>query len=81
MMNIKAPDIPREPASCKIDAGKRDTIPIMINIEIPLPIPLSVIFSPNHIHNIVPPIKIATPYKRKNQGSTMIASEGIVTCK
>jgi hypothetical protein len=34
--------------------GSLDTIPIMISIDIPLPIPLSVIRSPNHIQNIVP---------------------------
>ena len=29
--------MPREPASCKIEEGKRETIPIMINMEIPDP--------------------------------------------
>ena len=73
--------MPRDPASCKIEDGKRETIPIIINMDIPFPIPLSVIFSPNHIHNMVPPINIATPYNLKNHGSTIIASLGIVTCK
>ncbi len=35
-------------------------IPTMIKREIPLPIPLSVIFSPNHMANTVPVTKITT---------------------
>ena len=58
--NINAPDIPRDPASCKIEDGKRETIPIMINMDIPFPIPLSVIFSPSHIAKIQPVTKIIT---------------------
>ena len=41
-------------------AGRRATIPIIIISEIPLPIPLSVIFSPSHITNIVPAVRIIT---------------------
>ena len=40
------------------DAGIRAMIPTIINKEIPLPIPLSVIFSPNHIANTHPVTKI-----------------------
>ena len=36
------------------DDGKAAIIPIMINREIPFPIPRSVIFSPNHMAKIVP---------------------------
>ncbi len=35
-------------------------IPIIINNDIPFPIPLSVIFSPNHIAKTVPVTKIIT---------------------
>ena len=35
-------------------------IPTVISNEIPLPIPLSVIFSPNHIANTQPVTKIIT---------------------
>ena len=35
-------------------------IPTIINNEIPLPIPLSVIFSPNHIAKMVPVTKMIT---------------------
>ena len=38
--------------------GRRATIPIMIISEIPLPIPLSVIFSPSHMMNMVPAMRI-----------------------
>ena len=38
--------------------GRRATIPIMMISEIPLPIPLSVIFSPSHMMNMVPAIRI-----------------------
>ena len=34
--------------------GKEAIIPIIINKEIPFPIPLSVIFSPNHMAKTVP---------------------------
>src|SRR5690606_41219681 len=61
-----------------IDWGKRLMIPIMINIEIPFPIPLSVIRSPNHIQNIVPEVRIITADIVKNVLSINIASEGIV---
>ena len=38
--------------------GRRATMPIMMMSEIPLPIPLSVIFSPSHMMNMVPAIRI-----------------------
>ena len=52
---IKNPDC----ASCVFTSAKNENgsvaiIPIIINNDIPLPIPLSVIFSPNHMANIVP---------------------------
>ena len=40
--------------------GKRAIIPMRMINEIPLPIPLSVIRSPNHRTNILPPVRIAT---------------------
>ena len=40
--------------------GSVAIIPTIIKSEIPLPIPLSVIFSPNHIANIVPVTRIIT---------------------
>ncbi len=40
--------------------GNLAKIPTMINKEIPFPIPLSVIFSPNHMAKIVPVTKITT---------------------
>ena len=42
------------------DEGKPAIIPIIMINEIPLPKPLSVIFSPNHIANIVPVTKMIT---------------------
>jgi hypothetical protein len=40
--------------------GRPETIPAKIIIEIPLPIPFSVICSPNHIKNNVPVVKVIT---------------------
>ena len=40
--------------------GNPATIPAKIMIEIPLPIPRSVICSPNHIKNIVPLTNVTT---------------------
>ena len=40
------------------DPGKSAKIPTIIKIEIPFPIPLSVIFSPNHIANTEPATRI-----------------------
>ncbi len=40
--------------SDKKDDGRRDKIPTVINNEIPFPIPLSVMRSPNHTANIEP---------------------------
>ena len=42
------------------DKGRFAIIPTIIKREIPFPIPLSVIFSPNHIANMVPVTKIMT---------------------
>ena len=43
--------------------GSEDIIPIKIIIDIPFPIPLLVICSPNHINNAVPAIKEITNRK------------------
>ena len=48
----------RELTSANSACGRRATIPIMIISEIPFPIPLSVIFSPSHMMNMVPAIRI-----------------------
>ena len=65
MISIKIIITPPAPAfvvfatnSCKNAAGKLAIIPTVINNEIPLPTPLSVIRSPNHIAKIVPAVKI-----------------------
>ena len=50
----------RETNSCAKDSGNEATIPTVINKDIPFPIPLSVIFSPNHIANMVPVTKMIT---------------------
>ena len=46
--------------------GRRAMIPTIMMREIPLPIPRSVILSPSHITNIVPPMRI-TVETRLNQ--------------
>ena len=54
----------------KIAVGKPAAIPAKMIMEIPLPIPRSVICSPSHIKNIVPVNKVETVVKRnKNPGS------------
>ncbi|MNH33784.1 hypothetical protein D3C79_943290 [compost metagenome] len=62
MIKVMIPPAPfkRVDSSDTNDNGKRAMIPTMIMIEIPLPIPLSVIFSPNHITNMVPEVRIST---------------------
>ena len=50
--------MPLAAASPMMAPGRRDTIPIIISIEIPLPMPLSVIFSPSHMQNSVPAVTI-----------------------
>ena len=50
--------------------GRRDKIPTVINNEIPLPIPLSVILSPNQTENIEPAtIEITAVAHHKDPGS------------
>ena len=49
-----------EITSCVNDNGNEAMIPTVINSEIPFPIPLSVIFSPNHIAKTHPVTKIIT---------------------
>ena len=48
------------------DCGKRPKIPTMIMIDVPFPKPLSCIFSPNHITNNVPAVKVITVDNQKN---------------
>ena len=45
------------------DSGRVATIPTVIRSDIPLPIPLSVIFSPSHIANIHPVTSIIIDVK------------------
>ena len=52
--------------SCMNDCGIVAIIPTVINKDIPLPIPLSVIFSPNHIAKIQPVTSIIVPVKKNN---------------
>ena len=47
-----------------IAEGSPATIPANINIDIPLPIPRSVICSPNHTKNIVPVTRVIIPIIR-----------------
>ena len=79
MMKNRAWFIPFDRASAIILPGNLEIIPIMMSIEIPLPIPLSVIFSPSHIQNIVPDVNIIIlDIVNKHLFSTRIASLGIV---
>ena len=48
----------REPTSCAKAWGRRAIIPIIMIIETPFPIPLSVILSPSHKINILPAARI-----------------------
>ena len=57
-------------------AGILATIPIIIISEIPFPIPLSVIFSPSHITNMVPAVRIITEETVKNVPVIMNADAG-----
>jgi hypothetical protein len=57
-MKIIAPLIDRLTASEIMARGKREMIPILIYMLIPLPIPFSVIFSTSHIQNIVPATRV-----------------------
>jgi hypothetical protein len=50
----------RETNSWVKERGRFAIIPTIINSEIPLPIPLSVIFSPSHMAKIVPVTSIIT---------------------
>jgi hypothetical protein len=59
-------------------AGSRAIIPTMIISEIPFPIPLSVIFSPSHITNIVPAVSIITDEIVKKVPPRINASGGRV---
>ena len=72
-----APPIPFEAPSATISNGNLEIIPIMISIEIPFPIPFSVILSPSHMVNMVPEIKIITDDNWNKNGSRITACEGI----
>ena len=52
---------PENSVACneRIIAGPRETIPVKMISEIPLPIPFSVISSPSHIKNAVPAVSVA----------------------
>ena len=52
-------------------AGSPATIPAKIMIEMPLPMPRSVICSPNHIRNIVPVTREITQTLRKKKPGSM----------
>ena len=66
-INIPPPAAPVDFAanSCANDWGKRARIPTMMINEVPLPNPLSVIFSPNHITNKVPAVRTITVVYQK----------------
>nr|GFD48694.1 hypothetical protein [Tanacetum cinerariifolium] len=53
----------------------------MIIMEIPLPMPLSVIFSPSHMQNSVPAVMMSIVEMVKNVPGFMIASALIVARK
>ena len=55
-----------EPNSIINDCGNLPKIPTMMMIEVPLPKPLSCIFSPNHITNNVPAVNVITVENQKN---------------
>ena len=52
-------------------------IPTMMIMEIPFPIPLSVIFSPNHITNMVPAVNINIE-EMVNIGSESKRASGLI---
>ena len=57
--------------------GSAAIIPIIMIMETPLPIPLSVILSPNHIENIVPVARIILLENQKIKGLTSGATAPI----
>src|SRR5690554_7274168 len=54
-------------------------IPIIINNDIPFPIPLSVIFSPNHIAKMVPVVRINT--ERSEEHTSELQSRPHLVCR
>ena len=52
--------VTRDTNSCTKDNGMVAMIPTVISKDIPFPIPLSVIFSPSHIKNMVPVTNMIT---------------------
>ena len=79
--NINAWPEPLDNDSPIIAPGKRDTIPIIINIDVPFPTPLSVILSPSHIQKIVPAVIMNTDEIVNTVLLTNNASDGIVDLK
>ena len=78
-INIGLPEL--EASSCTNAFGMYAIIPTMINNEIPLPIPLSVIFSPNHIAKIVPVTRMITEGIMKSNPFPIVnASGGTPSC-
>ena len=68
LRNINNPPPPRvcfAVNSCMKFCGNLAKIPTMIIIEVPFPKPLSVIFSPSHITNKVPVVRIITVETQK----------------
>ena len=68
--------VTRDTNSCTKDNGMVAMIPTVISKDIPFPIPLSVIFSPSHIANMVPVTNMITeviikvgPFPRRNAES------------
>src|SRR5690606_17816165 len=74
------PSIIRDCDSCKNAVGKLAIIPIIISNEIPFPIPLSVIFSPNHIAKTVPVVKIKAEENKKEKESKPNKNESGGNC-
>ncbi len=54
-----------------IAAGRPATMPPKMIIEMPLPMPLSVICSPSHMRNMVPVMSVRTVVKRNARPGSM----------
>ncbi len=67
---------PVRPSSSRLASalGRLATMPAMMIRLVPLPTPRAVICSPIHIRNIVPPTRVITQEKRKNQPGSMTAA-------
>ena len=71
----KPPDfsVTRDVNSSKSECGNRAMIPIKMINEMPLPIPLSVMRSPNHSTNMLPPAMIIVEEILNHQSVGMVA--------